>query len=115
MRKQPIWHHTVDHRQRFACALVAGDAVVTWLPPSGNSVDVSVRLPAAVRNDPAQLLQIRSPTARARWRCTGAGARGYPRQAPIRRASNAYLQRQVTISANAKGRPPGDVGGDVNK
>jgi multidrug efflux pump subunit AcrB len=27
----------------------------------------------------------------------------------------AYLQRQVTISANAKGRPPGDVGSDVNK
>ncbi|MBL8309050.1 MAG: efflux RND transporter permease subunit [Burkholderiales bacterium] len=98
-------------------ALVAGDAVVTWLPPSGNSVDVSVRLPAAIRNDPAQLLQIPLANPRA----PEGDALALERVATIAESSNpksierAYLQRQVTISANAKGRPPGDVGSDVNK
>lgn len=98
-------------------ALVAGDAVVTWLPPSGNSVDVSVRLPASVRNDPAQLLQIPLANPRA----PDGDALALERVATIAESTNpksierAYLQRQVTISANAKGRPPGDVGSDVNK
>jgi len=98
-------------------ALVAGDAVVTWLPPSGNSVDVSVRLPAGVRNDTAQLLQIPLANPRA----PDGDALALERVATLAESTNpksierAYLQRQVTISANAKGRPPGDVGGDVNK
>ncbi len=98
-------------------ALVAGDAVVTWLPPSGNSVDVSVRLPANVRNDPAQLLQIPLANPRA----PDGDALALERVATLAESTNpksierAYLQRQVTISANAKGRPPGDVGNDVNK
>ena len=98
-------------------ALVAGDAVVTWLPPSGNSVDVSVRLPASVRNDPAQLLQIPLANPRA----PDGDALALERVANIGESTNpksierAFLQRQVTISANAKGRPPGDVGNDVNK
>jgi HAE1 family hydrophobic/amphiphilic exporter-1 len=98
-------------------ALVAGDAVATWLPPSGNSVDVSVRLPANVRNDPAQLLQIPLANPRA----LDGDALALERVATISESTNpksierAFLQRQVTISANAKGRPPGDVGNDVNK
>jgi len=98
-------------------ALVAGDAVVTWLPPSGNSVDVSVRLPANVRNDPAQLLQI--PLANPR--SPDGDALSLDRVATIAESTNpksierAFLQRQVTISANAKGRTPGEVGADVNK
>ena len=97
-------------------ALVAGDAVVTWLPPSGNSVDVSVRLPANVRNDPAQLLQIPIANPRA----PDGDALSLDRVATISESTNpksierAFLQRQVTISANAKGRTPGEVGGDVN-
>ena len=98
-------------------ALVAGDAVVTWLPPSGNSVDVSVRLPANVRNDPAQLLQIPLANPRA----VDGDALSLDRVATISESTNpksierAFLQRQVTISANVKGRTPGEVGGDVNK
>ena len=98
-------------------ALVAGDAVVTWLPPSGNSVDVSVRLPANVRNDPAQLLQIPLTNPRA----PDGDALSLDRVATISESTNpksierAFLQRQVTISANVKGRTPGEVGGDVNK
>ena len=98
-------------------ALVAGDAVVTWLPPSGNSVDVSVRLPSSVRNDPAQLLQIPLTNPRA----PEGEALSLDRVATIGESTNpksierAFLQRQVTISANVKGRTPGEVGGDVNK
>ena len=98
-------------------ALVAGDAVVTWLPPSGNSVDVSVRLPASVRNDPTQLLQIPLANPRA----PDGDALSLDRVATIAESTNpksierAFLQRQVTISANAKGRTPGEVGADVNK
>ena len=98
-------------------ALVAGDAVVTWLPPSGNSVDVTVRLPANVRNDTSQLLQIPLANPRA----PDGDALALERVAALAESTNpksierAYLQRQVTISANAKGRPPGDVGSDVNK
>jgi hydrophobic/amphiphilic exporter-1 (mainly G- bacteria), HAE1 family len=97
--------------------LVAGDAVVTWLPPSGNSVDVSIRLPANVRNDPAQLMQIPISNPRA----PDGDALSLERVASITESTNpksierAFLQRQVTISANAKGRTPGEVGGDVNK
>jgi hydrophobic/amphiphilic exporter-1 (mainly G- bacteria), HAE1 family len=97
--------------------LVAGDAVVTWLPPSGNSVDVSVRLPANVRNDPAQLMQIPINNPRA----PDGDALSLERVANIAESTNpksierAFLQRQVTISANAKGRTAGEVGGDVNK
>ena len=98
-------------------ALIASDAVVTWLPPSGNSVDVSVRLPANVRNDPAQLLQIPLTNPRA----PDGDALSLDRVATISESTNpksierAFLQRQVTISANVKGRTPGEVGGDVNK
>ena len=100
-----------------ARTLVAGDAVVTWLPPSGNSVDVSIRLPASVRNDPAQLLQIPLSNPRA----PDGDALSLDRVATISESTNpktierAFLQRQVTISANAKGRTAGEVGGDVNK
>ena len=100
-----------------ARTLVAGDAVVTWLPPSGNSVDVSIRLPASVRNDPAQLLQIPLSNPRA----PDGDALSLDRVATITETTNpktierAFLQRQVTISANAKGRTAGEVGGDVNK
>ncbi len=100
-----------------ARTLVAGDAVVTWLPPSGNSVDVSIRLPASVRNDPAQLLQIPLSNPRA----ADGDALSLDRVATIAESTNpktierAFLQRQVTISANAKGRTAGEVGGDVNK
>jgi hydrophobic/amphiphilic exporter-1 (mainly G- bacteria), HAE1 family len=97
--------------------LVAGDAVVTWLPPSGNSVDVAIRLPAEVRNDPRQLMQIPISNPRA----PDGDALSLERVASITESTNpksierAFLQRQVTISANAKGRTPGEVGNDVNK
>ena len=100
-----------------ARTLVAGDAVVTWLPPSGNSVDVTIRLPANVRNDPAQLLQI--PLSNPRT--PDGDALSLDRVATITESTNpktierAFLQRQVTISANAKGRTAGEVGNDVNK
>ncbi len=100
-----------------ARTLVAGDAVVTWLPPSGNSVDVTIRLPANVRNDPAQLLQIPLSNPRA----PDGDALSLERVATITESTNpktierAFLQRQVTISANAKGRTAGEVGNDVNK
>jgi hydrophobic/amphiphilic exporter-1 (mainly G- bacteria), HAE1 family len=97
--------------------LVAGDAVVTWLPPSGNSVDVAIRLPAEIRNDPRQLMQIPISNPRA----PDGDALSLERVASITESTNpksierAFLQRQVTISANAKGRTPGEVGNDVNK
>jgi hydrophobic/amphiphilic exporter-1 (mainly G- bacteria), HAE1 family len=97
--------------------LVAGDAVVTWLPPSGNSVDVAIRLPAEVRNNPRQLMQIPISNPRA----PDGDALSLERVASITESTNpksierAFLQRQVTISANAKGRTPGEVGNDVNK
>ena len=100
-----------------ARTLVAGDAVATWLPPSGNSVDVTIRLPANVRNDAAQLLQIPLSNPRA----PDGDALSLDRVATITESTNpktierAFLQRQVTISANAKGRTAGEVGNDVNK
>ena len=98
-------------------SMVAGDAVVSWQPPSGDSVDVSVRLPASVRNDPLQLLQIPLSNPRA----PDGDALSLDRVATIAESTNpktierAFLQRQVTISANAKGRTAGEVGNDVNK
>ena len=76
-----------------------------------------MRLPANVRNDPAQLLQIPLANPRA----LDGDALALERVATISESTNpksierAFLQRQVTISANAKGRTPGDVGNDVNK
>ena len=89
-------------------ALVAGDAVVTWLPPSGNSVDVSVRLPAGVRNDTAQLLQIPLANPRA----PDGDALALERVATL--AEHQSKEHRARLSATSgddqrqcQGRPPG--------
>jgi hydrophobe/amphiphile efflux-1 (HAE1) family protein len=97
--------------------LIAGDAVTTWLSPQGNSVDVSVRLPAELKTNAAQLMQIPLNNPRA----PDGEALALERVAIVNESANPKiierlnLQRQINVSAGVSGRTQGEVGRDVDK
>jgi hydrophobic/amphiphilic exporter-1 (mainly G- bacteria), HAE1 family len=98
--------------------LVAGDTVSQWLAPDGENYDVIVRLPREQRQLAKDLGNLYLASSRTQ-------ADGTPLLVPLRQVAefvNAAspqairrqdLQRRATISANAEGRPGGDVGNDV--
>jgi hydrophobic/amphiphilic exporter-1 (mainly G- bacteria), HAE1 family len=98
-------------------ALVAGDAVTTWLSPQGNSVDVSVRLPKELKTNATQLMQIPLNNPRA----PEGEALALERVAIVSESANPKiierqnLQRQITVSAGVSGKTQGEVGGEVNR
>ncbi len=97
--------------------LVAGDAVTTWLSPQGNSVDVSVRLPKALKATAAQLMQIPLNNPRA----ADGEALALERVAVVNESANpkiierSNLQRQINVSAGVSGKTQGEVGSEVNR
>lgn len=98
--------------------LIAGDQVSTWLGPDGQEYQVIVQLPKNKREiaDDLQDLYITS---------TRVGADGAPVLVPLRQVAQFVetsgareirrlnLQRSISISGNAQGRPAGDVGKDA--
>lgn len=97
--------------------LIARDAVTTWLTPQGNTVDVTLNLPPALRESAAALLDI--PLANPREPNGDALTLG--RVARVSDSANpkiierAFLQRQITVSAGVSGRTQGEVGSEVNR
>jgi HAE1 family hydrophobic/amphiphilic exporter-1 len=98
--------------------LLAGEAVGNWRAPDGQFYDVTVQLPRAQRDSVADLGRV--PLAANRN-----DANGNPRMVALREIAdmrealgptqiNRKEQlREVLVSANAFGRPSGDVGKDI--
>ena len=109
---------TAESVGRALRPLVSGEEVSTWMGPDGQNYRVVVRSPKTDRNDLSDLHAVLIPTARVL-------ADGTPLMVPLRQVADLSikespreikrqdLQRRVTISAGAQGRPPGDVGRDV--
>jgi hydrophobic/amphiphilic exporter-1 (mainly G- bacteria), HAE1 family len=102
-----------------ARVMVAGDAVATWLTPSGDSIDVRLRLPESERQNITQLLDM--PLA------AGSNADGSTKLVALKQVASIEestspkvlerlsLQRQITVSASAQGRSMGEVSDEVRK
>ncbi len=100
--------------------LVAGEDIGSWLGPDGQNYRVVVRMPKSDRSETSDLDALLIPTARTL-------ADGTPLMVPLRQVADVSikpspqvikrqdLQRRVTISANAQGRPSGDVGLEVKE
>ena len=100
--------------------LIAGDTISTWLGPDGQDYDVIVQLPKQRREITADLGDLYISSARA-------DDKGNPILVPLRQVADFVqtsspqqikrlnLQRRISISANAAGRPSGDVGSDAEK
>jgi hydrophobe/amphiphile efflux-1 (HAE1) family protein len=97
---------------------VGGDTTSFWLAPDGQNYEVNVQLPKSGREKIADLADLTVASSHQT-------ADGKPVMVPLRqvvefiRSSSPQvikrqdLQRRVAISANAEGRPAGDVGADV--
>ena len=100
--------------------LIAGDEISTWLGPDGQDYKVIVQLPKQRREIKADLGDLYVSSARV-------DETGAPVLVPLRQVAEFVetgspqqikrlnLQRRISISANAEGRPSGDVGGDAEK
>jgi len=98
--------------------LVAGEDIGTWLGPDAQNYRIVVRMPKTERTGLADLDALLIPTSRMQ-------ADGTPQLVPLRQVAEVSLrsspqvikrqdlQRRVTITAGAQGRPSGDVGTDV--
>ncbi len=97
---------------RTVGALVGGQAVSTYEDEDGDAVDVRVRMPLSLREDPAQVERLRLAVGRG-----AAGAALVPLREVARYAQGASpseinrqeLTRQVVISANLDGLPLGEA------
>lgn len=99
--------------------LVAGDAVSVWNAPDGETYDVMVRLPAAGRQDAAQLRNLTISTNRT-------DENGKPITVLLDQVADVIestapdaitrkdLSREIRISSNVEGRPLGDVRQDLD-
>jgi HAE1 family hydrophobic/amphiphilic exporter-1 len=95
--------------------LVAGDAVSVWNAPDGETYDVMVRLPAAGRQDAAQLRNLTISTNRT-------DENGKPITVLLDQVADVIestapdaitrkdLSREIRISSNVEGRPLGMCG-----
>jgi multidrug efflux pump subunit AcrB len=100
--------------------LIAGDEISTWLGPDGQDYKVIVRLPKERREIAADLGDLYVSSTRV-------DEKGMPLLVPLRQVADFVqtgspqqikrlnLQRRISISANAQGRPSGDVGTDAEK
>ena len=100
--------------------LIAGDQISTWLGPDGQDYEVIAQLPKQRREISSDLADLYISSTRL-------DAQGNPILVPLRQVAEFVptgspqqikrlnLQRRVTITANADGRPSGDVGTDAQK
>ncbi len=100
--------------------LIAGDEISTWLGPDGQDYKVIVQLPKQRREIAADLGDLYVSSSRV-------DEQGTPVLVPLRQVAEFVetaspqqikrlnLQRRISISANAEGRPSGDVGSDAEK
>jgi len=98
--------------------LLAGEESGTWRGPDGEYYDIVVRLPESRRTSIADVQQVFVPSARV-------DASGAPVMVPLREVAelapatvpdqiNRKNQtREIMLTANVAGRPPGDVGTEL--
>ncbi len=103
---------------RSVGALVGGQAVSTYEDEDGDAVDVRVRMPLSLRQDPSQVERLRLAVTRG-----GEGTALVPLREVARYAratspseiNRQELTRQVVISANLDGLPLGEAMNEVKK
>ena len=100
--------------------LVAGEVATTWKAPDDENYDVRIRLPIEGRRDVEDLARLTVASAQL-------DADGAPRMVPLRQVARLEpgqgptqinrknLTREITISANVHGAPPGSVGLEVQR
>jgi hydrophobe/amphiphile efflux-1 (HAE1) family protein len=100
--------------------LIAGDQISTWLGPDGQDYEVIAQLPKQRREISSDLADLYITSSRI-------DAGGNPILVPLRQVAEFVptgspqiikrlnLQRRVSITAGAEGRPGGDVGNDARK
>jgi len=98
--------------------LIAGDTISTWLGPDGQDYDVVVQLPKQRREITADLgdLYISSTRVDDKGNAVLVPLRqvaDFVRTGSPQQIKRLNLQRRISISANATGRPSGDVGTDA--
>ncbi len=98
--------------------LFAGEAVSAWKAPDDENYDVTVRLPKSARETRADLERIYVASNQT-------GADGSPKMVALRQVAEFVptlgatqinrkdLTREVLVSANAYGRPAGDLGNEI--
>ena len=98
--------------------LLAGEAVSSWKAPDGENYDVKVRLPKSGRENRGDLERIYIAGNQA-------GADGNPKMVALRQVAEFVptvgatqinrkdLTREVLVTANALGRPAGDLGKEI--
>jgi hydrophobic/amphiphilic exporter-1 (mainly G- bacteria), HAE1 family len=98
--------------------LIAGEAVSTWKAPDDENYDVKVRLPRAEREGRSDLERIYITSSQT-------NADGSPKMVPLRQVAEFVptfgatqinrkdLTREVLVTANALGRPAGDLGEEI--
>jgi HAE1 family hydrophobic/amphiphilic exporter-1 len=103
---------------RTVGALVGGQAVTTYEDEDGDAVDVRVRLPLALRQDPSQVERMRLAVRKA-GESTALVPLGevaaYSMSTTPSEIDRQDLTRQVVISANLDGLPLGEAMKDVRK
>jgi HAE1 family hydrophobic/amphiphilic exporter-1 len=100
--------------------LVAGEVATTWKAPDDENYDVRIRLPLEGRRGVEDLARLTIASSQL-------DAEGAPRMVPLRQVARLTpsegptqinrknLAREVTISANVYGAPPGSVGLEVQR
>ncbi len=100
--------------------LIAGEVASTWKAPDDENYDVRIRLPQDRRQDVADLARISLTSSQT-------DADGAPRMVPLRQVATLRatdgpsqinrrdLTREITVSANVHGAPPGTVGIEVQR
>ncbi len=100
--------------------LLAGEAVSTWRAPDDEVYDVKVRLPQADRENSGDLERIYIASSQT-------NADGSPKMVALRQVAafvpsvgatqinRKDLTREVLVTANAEGRPAGDIGKEIKE
>ena len=100
--------------------LLAGEAATTWKAPDDENYEVRVRLPLEGRQDVEDLGRIPLTSAHA-------AADGSPRMVPLRQVASLSpstgatqinrrdMTREVMLTANVQGAPPGTVGLEIER
>jgi HAE1 family hydrophobic/amphiphilic exporter-1 len=100
--------------------LVAGEVASTWKAPDDENYDVRIRLPADGRRDVEDLARLTVASSLP-------DADGAPRMVPLRQVARLVptegptqinrknLTREIAITANVYGAPPGTVGLEVQR
>jgi HAE1 family hydrophobic/amphiphilic exporter-1 len=104
---------------RHLNALVGGEVVSTYEDEDGDAVDIRVRLPETLRQDPSQLARLRLTAFRGQGVPPAMIPLGnlasYAAQASPAQINRQDLERQVSITANLEGIPLGTALEKVEK